>query len=65
MFENRVGLWIMNLTWKMIPGLTLTIMGALLCGFASRICAKNENALRVKMAGVLVSAAGAVLVFTT
>ena len=53
----------MNLTRQMIPGLIVILGGALLFFLAPKICSGKENAVKVKLIGVLLTAFGAILVF--
>ena len=54
----------MNLTKEMTPGLILLLSGAALCFGAKRICCRREQSVNtVKLLGVFIAAAGAVLIF--
>ena len=53
----------MNFSPRMLPGLALLAVGAFLSYGSGRIARKPEDANRVKLAGVLVAAVGAALVF--
>ena len=54
----------MNLTGEMIPGLILLGSGVALCFGAQRICCRREYSVNmVKLLGVFIAAAGAILIF--
>lgn len=53
----------MNLTAEMIPGLCLLLAGAFVTVFAERLCSRRANAPQLRMLGVFLAFAGALLVF--
>lgn len=53
----------MNLTMRMLPGLSALLAGAVLTFFAGRLARSAESANRVRMIGVALAFIGAILVF--
>lgn len=53
----------MNLNEQMLPGLFLLLAGAVLGFGAQKLCKKKQNVPQMKMLGVCLAVAGAILVF--
>ncbi len=53
----------MNWNAQMLPGITVLLAGAFLGYFSGRLTRKKQNAEKLKMLGVALAAAGAILVF--
>ena len=53
----------MNLNAEMVPGIALLLAGAVMTFFADGLCRKKQNVPQMKMLGVVIAVAGAMLVF--
>ena len=53
----------MNFSAEMMPGLTLLLVGAFLSFFADGVCRNKKNVQPMRLLGVFLAAAGAILVF--
>lgn len=53
----------MNLSAEMMPGLTLLIVGAFLGFFADGLCKNKKNKQPMRLLGVCLAFAGAILFF--
>lgn len=53
----------MNLNAEMMPGITLLLAGAFLGYFADGVCRNRKNVQPMRLLGVFLAAAGAILVF--
>lgn len=54
----------MNFSAEMMPGLTLLIVGAFLGFFADGLCRNKKNTHPMRLLGVALAFAGAIMVFT-
>ena len=54
----------MNFSAEMMPGLTPLIVGAFLGFFADGLCRNKKNTQPMRLLGVALAFAGAILVFT-
>ena len=53
----------MNLTSEMVPGICLLLAGAAMTVFTEQLCHKKKNVSQMKLLGVFVAFAGAVMIF--
>ena len=53
----------MNFSAEMMPGITLLLVGAFLSFFADGVCRNKKNVQPMRLLGVFLAAAGAILVF--
>ena len=53
----------MNLTSEMVPGICLLLAGAAMTVFTEQLCHKKKNVQPMKLLGLFLAFAGAVMVF--
>lgn len=53
----------MNLTTGMVPGICLLLAGAAMTLFTEQLCRKKKNVPQMKLLGLFLTFAGAIMIF--